>query len=167
MTNKALRTYETVIAFNPELTEDKLGELNRKVIEIINAHQGIAGPVRVWGKFRLAYRIKKADHAYYSHVIYTGNGDTIVELERNLKIWSEALRYLTTNILDKTSTAEELAKLVQEANVPAPEDIIASEFDELSEVGVYTTGRPVGRAGRRSEEGEEEWSEDADEGDEE
>lgn len=155
MARKAIRTYETVVAFNPELTEDKLGELNRKLVDIINSSGGVAGPVKVWGKFRLAYRIKKFNHAYYTHILYSGSGDTVAELERNLRIWDEVLRHLTINILNKPLTVEELAKLSQESITPSPEDIITSELDEFSEVGVYTTGKP--RATMAEEESEEEW----------
>lgn len=155
MARKAIRTYETVVAFHPDLTEDKLGEFNRKLVEIVNSSGGVSGPAKVWGKFKLAYRIKKANYAYYTHILYSGSGDTVFELKRNLKIWDEALRHLTTNVLDKALTAEELAKLSQESIAPAPEDIITSEFDELSEIGVYTSSKP--RTARAGEEGEEEW----------
>jgi len=146
MAKKVQRTYETVIAYQPDLSEEEVAAYGQKVQEIINAHGGVAGPVRYWGKFRTAYRINKHTHAHYTHVVYTANHDTTLELERNLKIWDDVIRFLTVRISDKPKSEEELAKLSQEAVIPSPEDIIVSEIEEFREIGVYTGGRPEAAA---------------------
>jgi len=143
MAEKVQRTYETVIAYHPDQTEEEVAAFGNKVQEIINSHEGLAGPVRYWGKFRLAYRIRNLTQGHYTHVVYAANRNTILELERNLKIWNEVIRYSTIKVSDKPMPEEELAKLSQEAVIPSPEDIITSEIEELAEVGAYTPSRPA------------------------
>lgn len=156
MARKAVRTYETVVAFKPDISEERLNELTRRLVEIVNSSGGVAGPVKVWGKFRLAYQIKKFKHAYYAHIVYSGNGDTVLELERNLKIWDETLRHLTITVQKKALSSEELTKLSQESIIPSPEDVIVSEFDELAEIGVYTSSKPRAAKVEEEEESKEE-----------
>ncbi len=143
MAGKVQRTYETVIAYHPDRSEEEVEALGNRVREIINSHGGVAGPVRYWGKLRLAYRIRKQRYAHYTHVVYTANRDTILELERNLKIWDDVMRHLTVKISDKPLPEEELARLSREAIIPSSEDIMTSEVEELAEAGVYTPTRPA------------------------
>ena len=67
------------------------------------------------GMRKLAYPVEKNDRGYYTVLFYKGEGTVINELERNLKISEEVIKFLTV----KYSKNKELAqfdKLVGQAN---------------------------------------------------
>src|SRR4029077_17945300 len=51
-----------------------------------------------WGKRKLAYPIHKETRGQYSYLVYTGTGDIVHEMERNLRLNEHVLRFLTVNL---------------------------------------------------------------------
>lgn len=88
--------YETAILFDPELPEDQRKEFLAKLAGIVAGYTGEVLKQDDWGTRKLAYPIRKKQNAYYTFFVYTGSRGVVEEIERNLKIFDSALRFLST-----------------------------------------------------------------------
>ena len=77
----------------------------------------------------LAYRIENQAKAYYTLFHYQGTGQTVQELERNLKLTDGILRYMTVRV-DET---EQAAAPAAARTAPAVEGGAADEEKTKSE----------------------------------
>lgn len=93
-----MRTYEITIALHPDLGDAGVKEQVEKVQEIITANQGSVKQVAEWGLRDLAYPIQKERRAVFQVVVFEGVGDTVAELERQLRIAEPVLRYITVRV---------------------------------------------------------------------
>ena len=66
-----------------------------KISGIITANSGTVVSVDEWGKKRLAYPINDITDGYYVLFNLEAPAELPVELERNLKISEDVLRYMT------------------------------------------------------------------------
>jgi len=90
--------YETIYVVKPELPEDALTALNDKVNTIVEKNKGIMLTVDDWGKRKLAYPIQKNSKGHYVYINYLGPSALVAELERNLRIEDNLLRFLTVKL---------------------------------------------------------------------
>ncbi|HUE76683.1 MAG TPA: 30S ribosomal protein S6 [Longimicrobiales bacterium] len=89
-----MRTYELVYIFDTTLTEDQVGEKLEKFTKQITSGGGEITAVDQWGKRQLAYPIRKKTSGNYVVVQFTSEVDGLPELERNLKLDEDLMRYL-------------------------------------------------------------------------
>lgn len=93
-----MRAYEALIAYHPDIGEAAIKDQVERVKQIIEGHGGEVTQVVEWGLRDLSYRIKKQRRAFYVILVFKGDGATVAELERNLRIFEQVLRYMTTQI---------------------------------------------------------------------
>lgn len=93
-----MRSYEALIAYHPDIGESAIKDQIERVKQIIEGHGGEVTQVVEWGLRDLSYRIKKQRRAFYVILVFNGDGATVAELERNLRIFEQVLRYMTTQI---------------------------------------------------------------------
>lgn len=93
-----MRSYEALIAYHPEIGEAAIKDQIERVKQIIEGQGGEVTQVVEWGLRDLSYRIKKQRRAFYVVLVFNGDGATVAELERNLRIFEQVLRYMTTQI---------------------------------------------------------------------
>jgi len=107
--------YETLFVIKPTLTEEEIAAQIAKVKDVLTKEGAELLATNNMGMRKLAYPVEKNDRGYYTVLFYKGEGTVINELERNLKINEEVLKFLTV----KYSKNKELAqfdKLVAQAN---------------------------------------------------
>lgn len=107
--------YETLFVIKPTLTEEEIAAEIAKIKDILTKEGAELLATNDMGMRRLAYPVEKNDRGYYTVLFYKGEGSVINELERNLKISEEVIKFLTV----KYSKNKELAqfdKLVAQAN---------------------------------------------------
>ena len=104
-----MRKYETVFISDPDLQDQTRAELFDKVRNIITKENGILLDFDEWGGKKLAYEIKKKLRGYYVCMTYGGNGDLVKELERNMRLSDDVMKYMTILLSDNV-TAETLEK---------------------------------------------------------
>lgn len=92
-----MRKYETIFVLNANVEEEKRNELIQKFAGIINSN-GEVVKIDEWGNKKLSYEIQKMREGYYVLVEYNANTDLPKELERNLRITDEVIRYMTTKL---------------------------------------------------------------------
>src|SRR5947209_18787176 len=90
--------YETTIITRSELSDDALKALKDRLTGVITSFNGEIVLTEDWGKRKLAYPIHKETRGQYSYLVYTGKGDVVHEMERNLRLNEHVLRFLTVNL---------------------------------------------------------------------
>ncbi|MCO5143217.1 MAG: 30S ribosomal protein S6 [Oligoflexia bacterium] len=88
-------SYETTIITKPAVSEDQVQGIRQKVESIVKAHKGQIGIYEDWGTRKLMHTIQKENRGRYIYFGYVGNTETVAELERNLRINEDVVRYLS------------------------------------------------------------------------
>ena len=88
-------SYETVCVFHPELPEPRVKELAAWMQKIVENGQGSDLKVEEWGMRDLAYRIKKQRRGYFIRLEFDSAPAALKELERNLRLSEDVLRFLS------------------------------------------------------------------------
>ena len=90
-----MRRYETIFILRPDLGETSQKDTIKRFEGIIANSGGDLIETEEWGFRELAYRIKGERRGFYIRLDYGGNGATMNEIERNLKLSDTVLRYLS------------------------------------------------------------------------
>lgn len=87
--------YEIAVLYHPDLEVD-LTKAEERVTKIVTDNGGKVLGIDNWGKKKLAYPIKKLEHAVY--VFYTAelSPQSVQKVESLLNITDEVIRYLVT-----------------------------------------------------------------------
>ncbi len=101
--------YETTFITKSEMSDDALKALKDRLTAVFGQFSGELVLSEDWGKRKLAYPIAKEVRGHYTYFVYTGKGDVVHELERNLRLNDQVLRFLSVN-LDKEFNAENFKK---------------------------------------------------------
>ena len=133
-----MRRYELIFIVQPELSDEETKAVSDRYLQIITAQKGIIIKTEDWGKRRLAYDIKKQSRGTYVLVDFYGPGSMIREIERNLKIDDNILKFITVKTRDSfdPETLEEERKkeqLLQEAQIPPDEPLPAVTQEAVGE----------------------------------
>ena len=117
-----MNLYEHTIITKQNHSVNQLKSLKTKYSEIIEKNEGEIVKIDDWGFLNLSHEINKNKKGNYIHFKLKGSGITISELEKNEKIDSNLLRFLTVRVkkfdLDKNYFKQETntAKEVREKN---------------------------------------------------
>lgn len=93
-----MRDYELGIIIYPEAEEEDVAAVVEKLGQIIVDSGGQVTRTDMWGKRKLAYPIRKFKEGYYVFMQTQLEQEGIEELERNLKLTEEIIRYLFVRI---------------------------------------------------------------------
>lgn len=124
-----MNRYELTYIIDTALEETARKELIEKVSNLIAANGGEVEKVdETWGKRRLAYAIDYKTEGWYVLVTFKAPADLPRELERNLEIYDDVLRYLVVKLEVKRSNVKPRAPKAApavEAPVEAAETVEA------------------------------------------
>lgn len=95
-----MRNYELTFIVHPEVEDEGLASVIEKVSQFITAGNGQVTNVNHWGRRRLAYPIQKQREGYYVLMQVQLDPASINELERNLKLTEQVIRYLLVRVDD-------------------------------------------------------------------
>ena len=90
-----MRTYETMIVLDPEMSEELVDGFVERMKKFLDDRGAEVLKVEEWGLKTLAYEIKKKTKGYYLLLYFKGGAEVTAELERNLRLTEDVLRYLT------------------------------------------------------------------------
>jgi len=91
-----MRNYEVVLIVHPDLDETALTGVVDKVKGWITESGGSVEKAEVWGKRRMAYRIRKQRDGQYVYMVASFEPKHNAELERNMRFTEPILRFLVT-----------------------------------------------------------------------
>jgi len=132
------RPYETMFLLPPTINETQLDEVIGKAKDLIQRKQGDVGEVQRMGVRKTAYQVNNSSSAYYVLLKYTGEGETVSELERQFKNSEEVWKYLTTVVSSRPTIAPKSKyKIRREAKKAAAREAAAkAEVKAVSETAV-------------------------------
>lgn len=90
--------YETVFIARQDLTEGQVKDLTKGFEDIIKKEGGKVTKTEQWGLRNLAYRINKSRKGHYTLIESDAPGSAIIELERNLRLNEDVMRYMTIKL---------------------------------------------------------------------
>ena len=103
MSNK----YETMYIIRPDLTEDQVTQETKKYEAFLQERNVENLTIRNHGKKRLAYNIGKHQDGIYVQMNYQIDGDVISQLQRQMRLSENVIRFLTLTVDEiPESTAE-------------------------------------------------------------
>ena len=109
-TSVVLSGYETTFITRAEMNEDQLKVLQDKLKEVISSFKGEVVAFEDWGTKKLAYKIEKESRGRFSHFVYTGTGNVVAEMERNLRLNDFVMRFLSVNVAKEFNQEEYLKR---------------------------------------------------------
>ena len=87
--------YENTMVAKQDLAENDLKILKDKYNKVINDSSGKVIKIEEWGLINLANKIKNYKKGFYIHYKFEGNGNTLNEFEKKIKIDGSIIRHLT------------------------------------------------------------------------
>ena len=141
-----MNRYEMIYIIDTGLEETARKELIEKVSALITANGGEIEKVdETWGKRRLAYAIDYKTEGWYVLVNFQASPELPRELERNLQINENILRYLVVKLVEKRSAVKPRpvrpAAPAEEApaeEAPAAETPVTEAVAEVAEAAADT-----------------------------
>ena len=89
-----MNKYEVAVVVTAQITDEERAAVLEQVNAYIARRGGNVTEVEDWGKRRLAYEIAKQSEGYYYFVKVDAEPTMSVELEKDLRIMENVLRYL-------------------------------------------------------------------------
>ena len=90
--------YEHLLIARQDISAQQVDALATHLKTIIEGEQGKVEKQEYWGLRSLAYRIKKNRKGHYVLLNINAPGNAIQELERQLKINEDVLRFITVKV---------------------------------------------------------------------
>ena len=110
-----MNQYEVMYVVDAALEDSARSELINRFNELVVKNGGEVERVDEWGKRRLAYAINYKTEGYYVLMYIKAPADLPRELERNLKISDQVLRYLVIRYEGELPAKREMNRPVREA----------------------------------------------------
>jgi small subunit ribosomal protein S6 len=90
--------YEHVLITRQDISPQQAEQLNEELKALIEAQGGHIAKIEYWGLRNLSYRIKKNRKGHYSLLAIDAPSAAVKEMERQLSINEDVLRYLTLRV---------------------------------------------------------------------
>lgn len=138
------RLYETVVILRPDTNPDQIASVNRRVRNALESTGGKVVELENWGKRKLAYEIHKELKGIYIYWKYLGSPSSVAEIERNLRLAEQVIRYLTIRLEDNVYPEKQASLVTEETYIKA-----STTVPDEEELALRSSGR------HRSEEEDE------------
>ncbi len=99
-----LRKYETLFVAKPELADENMETIRTRVNHALEKNGGQLIAYQDWGRKRLAYPIRSYPKGNYLYCRYLGSGTTVFEIERQLKVIDDVLRFMSMMLEDRVES---------------------------------------------------------------
>jgi small subunit ribosomal protein S6 len=131
--------YEVLLLAVPEITADESSQLESQLREVIRENKGSCLSFERWGKFKLAYPVKKNEYGVYFLVRLEAENERIqgllsqVEALLRLKYNEIVMRYLINKLDSKMSLAYQRPESLEDVPGKVADSLLREhrvEFDE-------------------------------------
>ena len=123
--------YESTLIARPDISGQQVEGLSEQFQEIVREKGGEVAKTEYWGLRSMTYKIKKNRKGHYLHMQIDAPAEAIAEMERNMRINEDVMRYLTIRV---------------DALDPEPSVVMASKGSRDSRgKGEYHSGDGEGR----------------------
>ncbi len=125
--------YEMMLITRPDVPEEEIDKLTAQMDGVVSGAGGKTEKIDKMGRRRLAYRVKKQREGYYVLFTFEGNGDTVREFERRLKVTDSVIKFLTVRIDERRKPAAEAKPVAAPQAAPPPASEAQSEAEAPSQ----------------------------------
>ncbi len=99
--------YETMFMARQDMTSAQVEELATNYTKIITDNDGKVEKTNHWGLKTLAYKIQKNKKAYYVLMNIDAPAPAVLEMERQMRLNEDVLRYMTIRVDEFTEETKE------------------------------------------------------------
>ena len=103
----SLRTYEALFIVSPEVEDDGIQAIARETENLVVKGGGTIVRSEVWGRRRLAYKVKKFTEGVYVLMRFQSSPNFIVRLENFFRLNEQIIRHIIVYFDEKTLRLEE------------------------------------------------------------
>jgi small subunit ribosomal protein S6 len=125
--NGNVTEYEILLLLDPELDDDRQGEVVARARELVERGGGTWDLHDAWGRRKLAYEIDHKGEGSYHLLHFTSDAGTLDEVSRVLRIDDGVIRHMATRRI-KGSPVRPVA-----VAAPTRDDAVASEVEDQEE----------------------------------
>jgi len=130
------RDYELGFILQPEVNEEQTRAVLDRVEQVVVNHSGQIVRVNQWGRRRLAYPIQHNRDGFYVFIDMILTPETVIELDRTLKVSEDVLRYMIKRRDPKTVQKEREARAAAAAapaiqSAEAQDEIVSPVHEEV------------------------------------
>ncbi len=115
--NNAMAFYELTYIIRPDVPTTQIDAVLAKVTDVVKKHKGKVTKTEQWGLRTLAFPMAKHKRGYYTHLGLSLGGEAVTDLEHQLQLTEDIIRYLTVKVdeISKEPSAVMKAKAKAEA----------------------------------------------------
>lgn len=114
--------YETTVVVRPDVNGQQVEAALERVRDVIGKQGGKLLEIDHWGKKKLAYPMKNHPRGIFVRTHYLGLGGLVGELERNLRLNENVLRFMTIKLEERV-----------EADARDQKEYVPPSYDEVDE----------------------------------
>ena len=129
-----MRKYETIFISDPDLQDQARADLFDKLRNIIARENGILLDFDEWGNKKLAYEIRKKSRGHYVCITYGGTGELVKELERNMRLSDDVMKFMTILLTDDVTAEQlenELRRTQQESEPESSQEEVPADTEDI------------------------------------
>ncbi len=145
-----MRRYEALLLAVPEITQDEAKNVENEIARLAQKAKGTVISFERWGKYKLAYPVKKNDYGIYFLTRFEMPAETSIELLNDIKslfavkLHEVVMRNTVTRLDETGSLAYQRPKSLEEA--PAGNDVGAFLKDNKMD-GLFGSDKKAGIMG--------------------
>ena len=103
--------YEIMFIVRPDVADEDTDKLIAQMEGVVAGAGGKVEKVEKMGRRRLAYRVHRQREGFYVLFKLQGNGDTVKEFERRLKVTDTVIKYMAIRMDEALKRAEKFQAL--------------------------------------------------------
>lgn len=107
-----LREYETIYLHPQEQLDEAVERTKERLRALIVRDGGKVLKFTIWGKKKTSFEVARQNRAIFVHMQYLGPASLVAEVERNLRMFDDVVRFQTIKLGDEV-----------DANKPAEQDV--------------------------------------------
>jgi small subunit ribosomal protein S6 len=117
-----MRIYEELFILRPDAPEEEIDHLIEQLTTFIASQGGNVDKADKWGIRKLAYRVQKRNEGFYVLLQFTTKPETVLEVERRLRVSDLVMKFQNVRIDEKLKKIEKRKKERDKraARKPAP-----------------------------------------------
>ena len=116
-----MKGYETICILHPDLTDEEVQETLDRYCAILAENGGEVTRSDRWGLRKLAYKVQGNSRGHIVYILFSGSPGTVTELERNLRISDQNIRFMTVKVDDLEETAKAKPQLLEDPTLSIQE----------------------------------------------
>jgi small subunit ribosomal protein S6 len=147
------REYETIYVLRQDVDPDSADKVAARVADVVSRENGKLVKVETWGRRKLAYTVAKQRRGIYYYLKYLGGGAVVNELERNLRMLDNVLKFQTVLLRDDV-IVESVTVDPEEVKFARIEQAPEDEKEESRERALGLIDAPEGERARPRGDGE-------------